>query len=231
MNLPKIIQGGMGVAISDWRLAKTVSQLGQLGVVSGTGLSRVLVSRLMDGDLSGHMRCALASFSLPEPVQNIINRYYVPGGKTAETPYKNPPAYTLSPSKFLDQLTAIANFVEIFLAKEGHSGLVGINLLEKVQMPNLASLYGAMLAGVDVVLMGAGIPTQIAAILDKLTNHQPVSYRVNILGAGADDDHRIHFDPENIFPGIAKLVGQLKRPEISTYHLLGSAGPGSTQTK
>jgi NAD(P)H-dependent flavin oxidoreductase YrpB (nitropropane dioxygenase family) len=52
--------------------------------------------------------------------------------------------------------------------------MVGINLLEKVQMPTLASLYGAMLAGVDVVLMGAGIPTQIAGILDKLSNHEPV---------------------------------------------------------
>ena len=52
-------------------------------------------------------------------------------------------------------------FVEVWLAKEGHSGKVGINLLTKVQMPNLASLYGAMLAGVDVVLMGAGIPREI----------------------------------------------------------------------
>ncbi len=214
MNLPKLIQGGMGVAISDWRLAKTVSQLGQLGVVSGTGISRILASRLMDGDLSGNVRRALANFSLPEPVQNIIDRYYTPGGKTPKTPYKMPVAYTIKPPKFLDQVTAIANFVEVFLAKEGHSGIVGINLLEKVQMPNLASLYGAMLAGVDVVLMGAGIPTQIAGILDKLSNHEPVSYRVDVHGADKDDDHRIHFDPESIFPGIAKLVGKLKRPKF-----------------
>ncbi|MBI5966065.1 MAG: nitronate monooxygenase [Chloroflexi bacterium] len=214
MNLPKLIQGGMGVAISDWRLAKAVSKLGQLGVVSGTGVSRVLASRLMDGDLSGNVRRALSNFSIPEPVQNIINRYYTPGGKTPETPYKTPVAYSIRPQKFLDQLTAIANYVEVFLAKEGHSGLVGINLLEKVQMPNLASLYGAMLAGVDVVLMGAGIPTQVAGILDKLSNHEPVSYRVDVHGAEKDDDHRIHFDPENIFPGIAKLVGKLKRPKF-----------------
>lgn len=146
MNLPKLIQGGMGVAISDWRLARAVSKLGQLGVVSGTGISRVLASRLMDGDLSGNVRRALANFSLPEAVQNIIDRYYTPGGKSPEMPYKTPAAYTIKPPKFLDQLTAIANYVEVFLAKEGHSGLVGINLLEKVQMPNLASLYGAMLA-------------------------------------------------------------------------------------
>ncbi|MBI3762679.1 MAG: nitronate monooxygenase [Chloroflexi bacterium] len=214
MNLPTIIQGGMGVAISNWRLAKAVSQLGQLGVVSGTGVSRVLASRLADGDLVGHVRRALEQFPIPEPIQHILNRYYVPGGKASDEPYKSPPAYTIQPPKLLDQLTAIANFVEVFLAKEGHSGPVGINLLEKVQMPNLASLYGALLAGVDVVLMGAGIPTQIAGILDKLAHHRPVSYRLDVLGAGPDDDQRIHFDPESIFPGIARLVGQLKRPKF-----------------
>jgi nitronate monooxygenase len=212
MKLPVIIQGGMGVAISNWTLAKAVSQLGQLGVVSGTGLSRVLTSRLADGDLAGHMHRALASFSLPELVQAILNRYYVPGGKRPDQPYEAISMYSLRPPKFLDQLTAIANYVEVFLAKEHHKGLVGINLLEKVQMPNLASLYGAMLAGVDVVLMGAGIPLQIAGILDKLTQHEPVSYRLDALGTSPDDDVRIHFDPQAVFPGIAKLVGQLKRP-------------------
>ncbi|MBI3161734.1 MAG: nitronate monooxygenase, partial [Chloroflexi bacterium] len=58
------------------------------------------------------------------------------------------------------------------------------------------------------------IPTQIAGILDKLSNHEPVSYRLDVHGAEKDDDHRIHFDPENIFPGIAKLVGKLKRPKF-----------------
>lgn len=212
MKLPIIIQGGMGVAISNWTLAKAVSQLGQLGVVSGTGISRVVTSRLTDGDLAGNMRRALASFSLPEPVQAILDRYYVPGGKRPDQPYEAISMYSLRPPRFLDQLTAISNFVEVFLAREGHKGVVGINLLEKVQMPNLASLYGAMLAGVDVVLMGAGIPIQIAGILDKLSRHEPVSYRLDALNTSPDDDVRIHFDPEAIFPGIAKLVGQLKRP-------------------
>ncbi len=214
MNLPMIIQGGMGVAISNWRLAKAVSQLGQLGVVSGTGVSRVLACRLMDGDLAGDIRRALEHFPVPEPIQAILSRYYIPGGKAPAEPYKSSPAYTLRPPTFLDQLTAIANYVEVFLAREGHAGLIGINLLEKVQMPNLASLYGAMLAGVDAVLMGAGIPTQIAGILDRLANHQPVSYRLDVLGAGPDDDYRIHFDPEARFPGIARLVGRLKRPQF-----------------
>lgn len=212
--LPTIIQGGMGVAISNWCLAKAVSQLGQLGVVSGTGISRILASRLADGDLAGHVRRALENFALPEPVQNIIERYYIPDGKSPETPYKSVPIYSVRPPKFLDQLTAIANYVEVFLAKESHKGIIGVNLLEKVQLPNLASLYGAMLAGVDYVLMGAGIPTQIAGILDKLANHEPVSYRLDVLGIEPDEDVRIHFDPEKIFPGLPKLVGQLKRPNF-----------------
>ena len=214
MNFPLVIQGGMGVAISNWTLARAVSQLGQLGVVSGTGINRVLASRLADGDLGGHMRRALASLPLPEVVKTILERYYIEGGKAADAPYKTPPAYSVNPPVFLDQLTALANYVEVFLARENHAGVVGINLLEKVQMPNLASLYGAMLAGVDYVLMGAGIPTQVAGVLDKLARHEPVSYRLDAHGAGPEDEVRMHFDPERIFPGVARLFGQFKRPKF-----------------
>jgi nitronate monooxygenase len=42
VQFPKIIQGGMGVGVSNWRLAQAVSKLGQLGVVSGTALDQLL---------------------------------------------------------------------------------------------------------------------------------------------------------------------------------------------
>ena len=48
--LPQVIQGGMGVAVSSWRLASAVARGGQLGVVSGTALDLVLARRLQDGD-------------------------------------------------------------------------------------------------------------------------------------------------------------------------------------
>jgi nitronate monooxygenase len=214
MNLPQIIQGGMGVAISNWRLARMVSQMGQLGVVSGTGISLVMARRLAQGDLDGQMRYALSHFPYQDQVEEILKRYYVPGGKSPDEPHRTAPAYTVKPTKTLDRLTVIANFVEVFLAKDGHNGLVGVNLLEKVQLPTLASLYGAMLAGVDVVLMGAGIPIQIAAVLDKLTTHEKVSYRLDVYGADKDDDYRIELDPEKLFPGIAEKVGPLKRPQF-----------------
>lgn len=211
-TLPTIIQGGMGVAVSSWRLANAVSREGQLGVVSGTGIAIVMIARLMKGDEGGHIRRALAHFPFQEPVQRILQKYYVEGGIPTGTPYKRATMWSLNPPRELNELTVIANFVEVWLAKEGHNNPVGINLLEKVQMPNMASLYGAMLAGVDVVIMGAGIPMQIPGILDRLAQHQEVSYRLDVIGASETDDIRIHFNPQVVFPGIVELVGTLKRP-------------------
>jgi len=51
------------------------------------------------------------------------------------------------------ELCIVSNFVEVWLARDGHKNPVGINFLEKVQMPHLSSIYGAMLAGVGCVLM------------------------------------------------------------------------------
>ena len=64
-RLPLIIQGGMGVAISGWRLAHAVSSLGQLGLVAGTALDRVMIRRLQSGDTGGHIRRALDHFPFP----------------------------------------------------------------------------------------------------------------------------------------------------------------------
>ena len=60
--VPTLIQGGMGVAVSGWRLARAVSLSGQLGVISGTAIGVVLARRLQDGDPGGHLRRALARF-------------------------------------------------------------------------------------------------------------------------------------------------------------------------
>ena len=42
----------MGAGVSDWRLARAVSQTGQLGVVSGTALAAILARRLQIGRTS-----------------------------------------------------------------------------------------------------------------------------------------------------------------------------------
>jgi NAD(P)H-dependent flavin oxidoreductase YrpB (nitropropane dioxygenase family) len=112
---------------------------------------------------------------------------------------------------FRDQLTVLANFVEVWLAKEGHKGNIGINFLSKVQMPTLPSLYGAMLAGVDYVLMGAGIPREIPGALDSLAKHEPSSIRLDVQGSAEEKEERLHFNPREFFDGI---LPRLKRPRF-----------------
>lgn len=62
---PVIIQGGMGAGVSNWRLARAVSSLGQFGVVSGVGLDVILARLLLDGDFGSHIRSALDHFPVP----------------------------------------------------------------------------------------------------------------------------------------------------------------------
>ena len=67
--------------------------------------------------------------------------------------------------------------------RQGHKNPVGINYLEKVQIPHLASIYGAMLAGVGYVLMGAGIPLHIPGVLGAFAAQQAAEYRLAVTGA------------------------------------------------
>lgn len=195
---PRLIQGGMGIGVSDWRLANAVSRAGHLGTVSGTGLWLVMSRRLQLGDLDGSVRRALAHFPSAETVDHILTRYYIPGGKHNDQPFRNPPMISHPLKKPVADLMVAANFVEVWLAKEGHNGRVAVNYLEKIQLSHLPSLYGAMLAGVDYVLMGAGIPIQIAEALDRLAAHLPASYRLTVEGAGPEDVYEERFDPFSI---------------------------------
>lgn len=183
----------MGIAVSNWRLAQAVSALGQLGVVSGTAVDSVLVRRLQDGDPDGYVRQAMQHFPWPGVVADVMRRYFIEGGKAADAPYALLSMYRGAVSRAREEVTILANFVEVWLAKQGHNNAVGINLLTKVQMPNLASLYGAMLAGVDYVLMGAGIPREIPGALDRLAEHEPAAIRLDVDGGG--DAEYVRLDP------------------------------------
>ncbi|CAN5598522.1 nitronate monooxygenase [soil metagenome] len=196
---PIVIQGGMGVAVSNWVLAKTVAMRSQLGVVSGTAIDSVLVRRLQDGDVGGHMRRAMAHFPFPDIAEDVLKRYFLAEGRAPGQAYKRLPMYTQVGSKFLRGVTVLGNFVEVFVAKEGHRGPVGVNLLTKVQMPNLASLYGAMLAGVNYVLMGAGIPREIPGALDKFAEHKEAAIRFDVVGLGKDEAEFLRFDPMEFY--------------------------------
>lgn len=196
-NFPTIIQGGMGIAVSNWRLASAVSRLGQLGVVSGTALDQVFARRLQDGDPGGHMRRAVDRFPFREMAERIWNSWYIPGGKAATQPYMRPKPATKDGPREVRELCIVANFAEVFLAREGHEHSVGINYLEKIQLPLLASIYGAMLAGVSYVLIGAGIPLKIPGVLDSLAMHEPAAYPLPVAGAQEGDDTTMRFAPRD----------------------------------
>jgi nitronate monooxygenase len=99
------------------------------------------------------------------------------------------------------ELCIVSNFVEFYLAREGHKNPVGINFLEKVQMPHLSSIYGAMLAGVGYVLMGAGIPLHIPGVLDAFAMQQPAEYKLSVIGALPGQDTAMRFDPLDYVEG------------------------------
>lgn len=208
MKLPQIIQGGMGVYTSSPFLARAVALCGGLGTVSGVAISHVLAHILQQGDPGEHYRRALAAFPFQDTAQRVLAKYFVEGGIPPNTKYRNIPVFSLHSPRDLIELTVCANFAMVWLAKEGHSNPISINYLEKVQMPHLYSFVGAMLAGVDVVTMGAGIPLQVPGILDAFASGKSAEYRMAIEGASGDPVY-MTFDPKEFF-GVTSLL--LKRP-------------------
>ena len=119
----------MGIAVSNWRLANAVARLGQLGVVSGVAIDSVLARRLQDGDPGGHMRRAMEHFPIPQVAAEALRRYFHPGGRAAGEAYTLLPMYQQEVSRSRDLFSVLASFVEVTLAKEGHAGLAGRDLL------------------------------------------------------------------------------------------------------
>ncbi|WP_369015940.1 nitronate monooxygenase [Actinocrinis puniceicyclus] len=202
----------MGVGVSGWRLAAAVARAGQLGVVSGTALDAVLARRLQRGDPGGHARRALEQLPLPGVAGRILARYFVPGGLAPRTPFRPVPRTALRHNQARAELTVAANFAEVYLAKEGHRGLVGVNYLEKIATASAEAAYGAMLAGVDYVLVGAGVPAQIPELLTELARQRPARLSVPVAGPDAgQEQHPLRFDPLAVF---GAHRGPSRRPHL-----------------
>lgn len=184
--VPQIIQGGMGVGVSSWRLARRVAELGEFGVVSGTAIDTVLVRELQQGDPHGRLR-VLADYPDAETVAWLRERFFVEGGVEEGTPYKLLPIHRFKPTLQSQRVLAAAAFSEVALAKEGHDGPIGINLLAKLKRYTLPCLYGAMLAGVDAVMMGAGIPIEEIEEVQKLAAGRPARLRIDADTSQAPD--------------------------------------------
>jgi len=209
-NLPQIIQGGMGVGVSGWPLARAVAKAGGLGVVSGTLIDTVMVRRLQKGDPGGEVRRALQHFPITEIAADVVRRYFLAEGRSDGEGYRLLPLWRSSSGEARKSINMLAAFVEVFLAKEGHEGAIGINLLTKIQLPNLSALYGAILAGVDYVLMGAGIPREIPLALDRLSAHRSASLRFEVEGGRSGEPQILTFDPESYWTSPPPAVNRPK---------------------
>ena len=206
---PSIIQGGMGVGVSSWQLARSVALAGHLGVVSGTALDATLARRLQDGDPDGHARRALDAFPDRALVDRVLDRYFLPAGRDPGRPYRPTPKPSLRPARHAQELAVLGNFVEVWLAKQGHDGTVGINFLEKIQLATPAAALGAMLAGVDFVLMGAGVPREIPQLLTDLARGEVGGIGVDV--HGAPERSRIEVDPRAL---LGRHLPPLRRPRF-----------------
>jgi len=185
----------MGIAISGWPLARAVAQAGQLGVVSGTAIDSVFVRRLQDDGVDESLRAVLDDFPVPSVVNEVVEQFATVR-RSASAPYRTIPMLTHRNVQRSQDVLVLAAYVEVALAKRGHDGLVGINLLTKVQIPTVPTLYGAMLAGVDYVVMGAGVPTHIPGVLERLALGQTVDSPLNTIGKiSSEEIPALHFDP------------------------------------
>jgi nitronate monooxygenase len=219
-KVPWLIQGGMGIAISGWQLAHAVSSAGQLGVVSGTALDAVFIRRLQEYGVDASLQAALDLFPSQRVVEEIVRHFA--SHRSASGAYRTLPMLTQQSSGRRIDALVLASFVEVTLAKMGHDGVVGINLLTKVQIPTAATLCGAILAGVDYVVMGAGVPTHIPGVLERLSLGEAVDLPLSVTGAvSGNPATTLHFDPT---PYLASRT--LTRPRfigIVSSHVLASA--------
>src|SRR5665811_1442272 len=92
-RVPWLIQGGMGIAISGWPLARAVASAGQLGVVSGTAIDNVFVRRLQENGVDADLQAVLDQFPLQSVVDEVLS-YFASRQRSASEPFRTLPMLT-----------------------------------------------------------------------------------------------------------------------------------------
>lgn len=218
-NPPRLIQGGMGVGVSNHKLARAVAISGQehdvsvLGVVSTTGISVIGTTRLQNGDPDQIRGYEAFDSDYAQQLASIYRQ-----GQLRRLPPKSEVLVngTERVKKSTEKLTVASAFAEVYLAKEGHRGQIGHNILEKTQREQLTVGLGTMMADVDYCIIGAGIPHQVPAMLENFVHGRTASYKIDVMGG---DGYTMFLDPnEFVADGVV-----LKKPKllvISSSHTL-----------
>jgi len=225
----KLIQGGMGAYVSNWRLARAVAMERPgmtAGTVSGIGLD-VGYARLLElGDSGGNIRWALEAFDERFGTgigMEFFNRFFIKDGKAPGVRFRHFPIQTIHSIDGTDSIPSVnpragdpfqlrvdpevvervilTAFAEVWLAKAGHTGKVFINFLKKIEVPLVFAMYGAMLAGVDGVVVGAGSPEGLPAICSRLANHETASIDLSMLYRESGESFQLVFDPNTVASG------------------------------
>ena len=207
----------MGVHVSGHRLARTVAMAGGLGVISGTGLDGVYARLLQDGDRGA--RWGIEQFPDQAIAERVLAKHFRAEGRGGK-PYGNLHKWIIDPRTDrqraslaeLQELAVASAFAEVIRAKHHHDGVVGINVLRKIALPIPATIYGAMLAGVDVVLTGAGSPDEMPRLLDALARHDEGLLSVKVMRAAPGAEYATRFAPAKV-PGLP-TGPPLKRPRF-----------------
>ena len=145
-----------------------------------------------------------ASSSSPtrRSAERVLAKHFRAEGRGGK-PYGNLHKWTIDPRTDrqraslaeLQELAVASAFAEVMRAKHHHDGVVGINVLRKIALPIPATIYGAMLAGVDVVLTGAGSPDEMPRLLDALARHDEGLLSVKVMRAAPGAEYATRFAP------------------------------------
>lgn len=201
-GMPRLIQAGMGIHVSSANLANHTARLGALGVVSGAALRHVIVEDIRGGDAEA---IELArTFPVPHYIGELLA--FAPGGArhTHAVPVDTP---ELGRGGLPRRLSVIAAYIEVLRARRGHRGRVGINVMWKATLTVLPTIYGAMLAGADALLCGAGVPMELPDIVRRIRAGEDLEY-LPLTGTGTNVRLEISGD------GTAPLLGATPAPHL-----------------
>lgn len=234
----RMIQGGMGVYISNWKLARaaSMSKLGSIaGTLSGTAMDYIYTRKLQLGDPGSHVHDAFTALDKMfgcEIGKKTYDKYYIKNGKQPSERFKNPPkavvktldgstsvpmpatqgeTIKLKLDEELVELMIAVGFAEVYLAKKNNNGVIFINFLNKIDLPLIFTMYGAILAGVDGIVVGAGNPDGLPKVVSMLANHEEVSIEPAVLYKEPSEKFVLPFNPKSIANG-ALAKNRLKKP-------------------
>jgi NAD(P)H-dependent flavin oxidoreductase YrpB (nitropropane dioxygenase family) len=166
---------------------------------------------LLDGDEGGHMQRALKAFPDQAVVERILRRYNPEAPRKEGEAYKSVPMPDARGHRMSVELTMVGAFAEVWLAKElasqgsNRPGPVLMNLLTELRILTLPALYGAMLAGVDYIVMGAGVPRSIPGVIRNLANGNRATISLDAARQeGSRNSYELGFDPAG-YPKIEKI--------------------------